>query len=583
MVDTTQPQLKTPPQEKAPVPPKPQAPRPQAAQVSTGEETVSIIPLGDIGTVTKNMFLYETKNEILIVDCGVGFPDETLPGVDLMIPDITYLKKTQKKIVGMVLTHGHEDHIGAVPFVLRDLPDFPIYGTPLTVAFIEEKLKDFRIKRKLQTVGFGDRVKLGKFDISFVRVTHSIPDASNLIIKSPIGTFYHGSDYKFDFTPVDNKPTEIHKIAKVGEEGVLCLLSDCLGTNKHGHSLPEIDIEQKFEQQFRDTPGKVFVSTYSSHISRLNQAINVAVRQGRKICFMGRSFLKSRDVGRQLGYMKYPQQIEIQPRQAARMDPSKVMILVAGSQGQVESAMTRIANNEDRDLTIQKGDTVIFSSDPIPGNEANVYALIDTISMRGAKVVHTDIDDDFHVSGHGSQNDIKLMIALTKPRFIFPIGGTYRHMIGMRALAETMGYPEQATIIPQESQEIIFTKTGYRFGRKIQAEPVFVDQMTKEEMGEYIVFDRLKISKEGMMIILAEIDPKTGQLMSRPDVILRGLSYPKVQEFTAKLEAALKQEIGRGRAEFNIRYYRKIIQRKAEDILSKERKEPLIIPVVLEV
>jgi len=555
-------------------------PQPNTSQ----DDTVTLIPLGDIGSVTKNMFLYETKDEILIVDCGVGFPDESLPGVDLMIPDVTYLKKTNKKIVGMVLTHGHEDHIGAVPFVLQQLPDFPVYGTALTAAFVEEKLRDFGIKRKVNTVQFDDKLSLGKFNVSFVRVTHSILDASNLIIRTPVGIIYHGSDYKFDFTPVDGKQTEIHKISDVGKEGVLCLLSDCLGTYKRGHSLPEIDIEHKFEQEFRETKGKVFVSTYSSNISRLNQAIDVALRQGRKICFMGRSYLKSRDVGRQLGYMNFPPKEEVQPRQAAKMDPSKVMILVAGSQGQVDSAMTRIANNEDRDLSIQKGDTVIFSSDPIPGNEANVYSLIDTLSMRGAKVVHTDIDDDFHVSGHGAQNDIKLMIALTRPRFIMPIGGTYRHMIGMRELAGSMGYDDNSTIIPQEeSQEIIFTKSGYRLGKKIKAEPVFVDQITKEEMGEYIVFDRLKISKEGMMIILAEIEQETGQLASRPDVILRGLSYSNVQNFTKKLEEQLRREIGRGRAEFNIRYYRKIIQRKAEDILSRERKEPLIIPVVLEV
>src|SRR3972149_8990731 len=306
-------------------------------------DSLSFISLGGVWDVTKNMSVYQFGNEILLVDCGIGFVDESMPGVDLVIPNVSYLKGTNpstssgqaKKIVGMILTHGHEDHIGALPFILPLLPSFPIYASTLTAALANEKLKEFGEKNLVQTVRFEDTLKLGSFSVSFARVTHSIIDAANLLIKTPIGNVYHGSDFKFDFTPVDGKPSELRKIAKWGEEGILCTLSDCLGSERPGHSKSELKITESFDEEAKRTKGKLFITTYSSNISRMNQALDVAKKYGRKVCFMGRSFLKARDVGRKLKYIDLPPKMEIRPADAKKLPPGQVMLLIAGSQGQV--------------------------------------------------------------------------------------------------------------------------------------------------------------------------------------------------------------------------------------------------------
>jgi len=545
---------------------------------------LSFTPIGGIGDVTKNMYLYEYGNEILIIDCGLGFADENMPGVDLTIPDISYLKSTNKKIVGMVLTHGHEDHIGALPFILPSLPNFPIYGSTLTSALASEKLEEFGIKNRVQTVSFDQNVRLGSFNISFVRVTHSIIDAANLFIRTPVGNFYHASDYKFDFTPVDGKPTEISKIAKAGEEGVLCLLSDCLGAERPGNTPSEKMIYKSFEEEFKNTKGRIFVTTYSSNISRLNQAIEVALKLGRKICFMGGSLLKSRDVGKSLNYMKYPRNFEVRPHQVKKMNPSQVLILVAGSQGQKESALTRIANGENKDIKIQKGDTVIFSADAIPGNERSVNALVDMLAKQGAKVVYSNITDEFHVSGHGSQLDIQLLVSLTRPKYLLPISGTYRQMIAYREIAESMGYQESKVILIENGQRVNFDKAGYTFGKKIQFSNIFVDEITSKAVENYILVDRTKISKEGLIIVIAEINSATGQLIGTPDILTRGFVYERKRELASKITTSLNKTLSNRNGQVtDWGYYRKTIEKITEDLLFREGRRPLVVPVVLEV
>ncbi|KKQ96238.1 MAG: hypothetical protein A3C27_00340 [Candidatus Levybacteria bacterium RIFCSPHIGHO2_02_FULL_39_36] len=547
-------------------------------------DSVSFISLGGVGDVTKNMSVYQHGNEILLVDCGIGFVDESMPGVDLMIPNVSYLKQINKKIVGMILTHGHEDHIGALPFVLPVLPSFPIYASNLTAALANEKLKEFGEKNLVQTVRFEDTLKLGSFSVSFARVTHSIIDAANLLIKTPIGNFYHGSDFKFDFTPVDGKPSELRKIAKWGEEGILCTLSDCLGSERPGHSKSELKITESFDEEAKRTKGKLFITTYSSNISRMNQALDVAKKYGRKVCFMGRSFLKARDVGRKLKYIDLPPKMEIRPADAKKLPPGQVMLLIAGSQGQVESALTRISEDQDRDIRIQRGDTVIFSADPIPGNEININSLIDTISRKEARVVYSQITDDFHVSGHGSQNDLKLLLSLTNPKFVLPIGGTYRQMVAYRELAREMGYTDQEVIFADNAREIIFTQNGFRPGKQVNLPHVYVDQISGETVEKYIVLDRRKIAEEGVIIVICEIDSQTGQLVSPPDAIVRGMIFPEKDAFVRKLSDKLNQTFPARLAPVtNWMYYRKTLQQKAEEILYEEKREPLVVPVVLEI
>lgn len=550
------------------------------------QNSVTILPLGGIGSVTKNMYLYIYGNEILIVDCGMGFPDASTPGVDFLIPDITHLKKLVsqgKKIVGLLLTHGHEDHIGGVPFVLDQLPPFPIYATPLTTAFTNEKLKDFGLNQRVVEVKFKKDFMLGSFTVRFLHITHSVMDTSNIFIKTPVGNFYHGSDYKFDLTPPDDKPSDIHGIADTGREGVLCLLSDSLGAEREGHSKSERKISDSFESEFRRTKGRVFVSTYSSNISRMNQAIEAAIKFNRKICFIGRSFTKARDIGRQLGYMKYPANMEIKTQQAGTMDPSKVMILIPGSQAQEESALVRVANDNDRDLRIDKNDTVIFSADPIPGNEVNIYSLIDTISKKGARVIHSDMSDEFHVSGHGSQNDIKLLATLTQPKYALPIGGNFRHMIAFKEIMKQLGMREQDVVLPEYGQEIVFTKSGYRYGAKIPLATVYVDEITGEEMEKFVLLDRQKIIKEGIMIVMVELEGESGKILSEPDIIVRGVAFPEKEGFIKKLNDELGKTLGQKTGKTNPAMYRKAIQRATENLLYRMKREPLVIPVVIEV
>lgn len=549
--------------------------------------TLTLIPLGGIGSVTKNMYLYIYGNDILIVDCGMGFPDASTPGVDFLIPDITHLKKlvaSGKRIVGLLLTHGHEDHIGGVPFVLDQLPQFPIYATPLTAAFTNEKLKDFGLNQRVVEVKFRKDFNLGVFTVRFLHITHSVMDTSNIFIKSPIGNFYHGSDYKFDLTPPDDKPSDMHGIASTANEGVLCMLSDCLGAEREGHSKSERKITDSFEAEFRRTKGRVFVSTYSSNISRMNQAIEAALRFNRKVCFIGRSFIKARDIGRQLGYMKLPANMEVKPQQVMSMDPSKVMILIPGSQAQEESALVRVANDNDKALRIDKNDTVIFSADPIPGNEVNIYKLIDTMVKKGTRVIHSDMTDEFHVSGHGSQNDIKLLATLTQPRFAFPIGGNFRHMAAFKGLMMDLGMREQDVILPEYGQEVIFNKISYRYGAKVPLATVYVDQITGEEMEKFILMDRQKISEEGIMIVIVEIEGETGKIVSKPDIIARGFVFPEKEGFVQQLNEELLSELNQKTPKSNnMGSYRKIIQRTSENLLYRMKREPLVIPVVIEV
>lgn len=551
------------------------------------QDSVSFISLGGLEDVTRNMYVYEVKDQILIVDCGLGFPDETMLGVDLLLPDISYLLSTKKKIVGMVLTHGHEDHIGGLPFILPQLPDFPIYASPLTAALANEKLLEFGLEAKIQTVKFDkSTVQLGYFKATFLRVTHSIPDSTNIVINTPVGNFYHGGDFKFDFTPADSKTTEFHKIAKAAEEGILCLMSDSLGSEREGFSLSEEALGANFEREMRECRGKFIITTYSSNISRLNQAIQAAHKLNRKVCFVGRSIIKVKNIAVRMGYMHIPQGMEIPMDQLHRYKDNQVLLLVAGSQGQENSALTRIADGVHKDIRVSPNDLVVLSSDTIPGNEVAVNSLIDTLSKRGVRVLYSEISDDFHVSGHGSAGDLKLLIALARSRFLLPISGTYRQMIAYRTLAEKMNYQRRDIFIVENGQEIIFTKNLAKFGKKIDIKNVYVDGVSGEEVENYVIRDREKLAREGILIIMAEVSASTGQLTGSPELIMRGSSLKTMKEdLTAFLGKALERELSvRTGKVTNWVHIRKLIGDVAErHILNKFHSRPLVLPVVIEV
>lgn len=546
-------------------------------------DTISFIPLGGSGDVTKNMYVYEYKDEILIVDCGLGFADETMVGVDLLLPDITYLLQTKKKIVGMLLTHGHEDHIGALPFIIPQLPQIPVFATPLTAAFANEKMKEFGLGTRVQTVTFENpERKLGNFTAKFIRITHSVPDTSNILISTPVGNFYHGSDFKFDMTPADGKKTDFAAIAQAGGKGILCLMSDCLGADRPGHTPTELGIDDNFERELRETKGKAIITTYSSSIARLNQAVEVATRLNRRICFIGRSLIKAKEVAVRLGYMKFRQGMEIPIDQLHKYPDNQLLLLVAGSQGQENSALTRMANGEHREVTLTADDTVIFSSDPIPGNEVLVNSLMDTLGRKGIRVAYSNGNALFHVSGHGSIQDLLLMMSLTKPRFLVPIGGTFKHMVAYQALSQKMGYRKEDVQLLDDGQELIFSKNGVKKGRKIGVKNVYVDEVSGEEMEHYVLRDRQKLSEGGIVVVMLEVDSETGQVMGPPDILVRGFTMDN-KKIADRVYADIRTAFGKPGKVTNWAFMRKRLSDITEKAIFKEfRHRPLVLPLVIE-
>jgi ribonuclease J len=568
---------------------------PQNTQIPS--DTVSFIALGGLEDVTRNLYVYDYKDQILIVDCGLGFPDETMLGVDLLLPDITYLldviKAGKKKIVGMVLTHGHEDHIGGTPFILpqlmpagRDDLKFPIYASPLTAALTNAKLKEYNLPFTVSTVKFTDpEVKIGPFGVNFIHVTHSVPDSANFFIKSPVGNFFHGSDYKFDLTPANGQLSEFIKINKAADEGVLALISDCLGSERPGHTKSEGKLARNFERAMREVNGKFIITTYSSNISRLNQAIYAAERVNRKVCFVGRSILKVKEIGANLGYLKIKPGTEVPVHDLAKYKSNQLVLLVAGSQGQENSAMTRMANGEHRDVKIGPGDAVVFSSDTIPGNEINVNALVDTITKKGARVIDSDPSGMFHVSGHGSKGDHELLVALTKPKYVLPISGTYRHMGYYKTMAEDMGYDRKNILLVENGQEIRFGNGFAKLGNKIGIKNIYVDQVSGEEVDNFIIRDRERLAKEGIVIVMAEIRVQDGQLAEKPIIVARGSALADTKELSESLSNELERALSTNKEKVSnwVHMKRVVSDVSQKHLFKKFRTRPLIMPVIIEV
>ena len=547
---------------------------------------LSLIPIGGVGNVTKNMYLYEYNNEILIVDCGLGFADETMLGVDLLIPDITYLKNLppEKRIVGMALTHGHEDHIGGLPYILPDLPgQFPIYATPLTAELANAKLRDYGEQPRVQKVNFdGGEVRIGPFSLNFVRVTHSVLDSSNIFIKTPVGNFYHGSDYKVDLTPFDGKRTDFKKIASLSKDGVLCMLSDCLGAERKGHTPSEEKLTAAFEEELENCKGKFIVTTYSSNVARVNQVLQVAEKFGRKVCFVGRSVIKVKDIAQNLGYIKMPKGMEILPNQLKNYKDSDIVLLVAGSQGQGNSALSRIVSGEFKEIHLAPDDVVIFSADPIPGNEVSVYSLVDDIARSGARVIYSALSEEFHVSGHASSEDIILIMNLVGAKMVLPIGGTYRQMVQFKYLAQKQGYDPKNILLLENGQQVLFNQNGARLGKKLNLENVYVDQISGEEVEGFVLRDRQKLATDGVVVVLSEVDA-SGKVDSL-DIVVKGLSVQEVTDIQKGLSGEIKLQLAKKQGLRDRFLMRKAITEIAEKAIFKNlRKHPLILPVIIEV
>lgn len=551
-----------------------------------------LIPLGGVGDVTKNMYVYEyrpdgkTISDILIVDCGIGFPEEAMYGIDLVIPDISYLRDKKDKVRALMLTHGHEDHIAALPYILPELK-VPVYGTRLTAALAEVKLKDLGLNGKINTVKESDILRFGPFSVEYVHVTHSIPDAANLIIRTPVGTIYHGSDFKFDWTPIDGKQTDVGKIAKTGAEGILCLLSDCVRVESPGYTLSEQVIEDTLEKEIKNCPGKFVFTTQSSNISRIQQAVNVAIRNNRRIVFLGRSILENVDVTKKLNYLSYPDMFEVREKEMKNFKPSDLALIVTGSQAQPNSALSRIAEGQHKTVSIHEGDVVVFSADPIPGYENAVHQLIDSLTAAGARVAYSEIVEALHVSGHGAAYDLTLMVGLTQPKYIIPIGGTIRQMRHYKSLIKQMGYRDNEILLPEDGNIIEFNSSGgIRIAESIALKNIMVDGLGVGDIGTVVLRDRQTMANEGILVVVVPIDGNTGEVTAEPDIISRGFVYVKesaeLMERTKKVVInSLKLKKGRI---LDWQYVRKQIEGNLEEFLYKEtHRRPLVVSVVIRV
>ncbi len=558
----------------------------------SGKDSLRLIPLGGIGNVTKNMYVYEYRVEgkirdILIVDCGIGFPDAEMYGVDLVIPDVRYLADKRDKIRGLVFTHGHDDHTGGIAYIYPKLGKVPMWGTKLTAAFANIKLKEANIRTQVTPVDFNQTLRIGPFTISFVHMTHSIPDAANLIIETPIGIFYHGSDFKFDFSPLDGKLSELDKITAVGRRGVLCLLTDSLGSERRGFTPSEQVIGETLEKELSMCTGKFLFTTQSSNISRIQLAIEIAIKHGRKIALLGRSIDQNTEASLKLGYMHFPRDVVVRDRDLKRLPPTKQFLIVAGAQGQSGSALSRIANDDHKFVHVEEGDSVVFSADPIPGNENNVSGLIDQLYRKGARVAYSNIMEDLHVSGHGSQGDLMLMLATIGPRYILPIGGTYRHMMQYRRLAQDLGYDKRDVFIPDEGEVLEF-RAGVppKIVETLDLENVMIDGLGVGDVGEIVLRDRQTIATEGIVVVIVPIEKSTGRVTAEPDIVSRGFVYMRQSEDLvnrAKQLVTQSLTLKKGRI-LDWQFVRKQVSGNLDEFLAKETgRHPLIVPVIVEV
>jgi ribonuclease J len=548
--------------------------------------SLKYIALSGTTNVTENLYVYEYGEDIIVVDCGVGFPEQDMYGVDLVIPDFTYLKENASRIRGILISHGHEDHLGAIPFLPQEIKA-PIYATKLVAGFIKDKLEDYGIKNFNLNVFDPERdtISLGVFRVSPFRVSHSVPDGVGFCIDTPEGKIFHVPDYKFDWTPVDGKPFDVARLSYLASEGVLALASDSIGATTPGYTESEKEIEGKIEEIVRKVTGQVFFTTISSNISRMKQALNVAERLGRKVVFVGRSIDKKAEIARDLGYLSYPSDLVIQPKQAAKLPKDRVMYIISGSYGQPGSALYRVAAGEHEYLAIEKGDVVVFSSDPAPpGSKANVDGVVDHLIERNIDVHYYDMQEDLHVSGHGSQKDIEMLMALVRPKYFLPIGGTVRHMHAYSLIAQNMGFDINSVFELGAGQIVEFSGKQAKIAGRIKVKSVLVDGLGIGDVGHVVLRDRKLLAKEGIAIVMIQLDKNEGKLIEDPEIISRGFVFEKAGKgFLQKGASILRQRL-ENKNRLDAKTCREVTTDTLERFFFDEiGRRPMVLPVVVEI
>jgi len=488
----------------------------------TTKQRLKIIPLGGLSEIGKNMMVMEYEDDIIIIDAGLMFPEEEMLGIDLVIPDISYLLEKQGKIRGIIITHGHEDHIGALPYLLPQL-NAPIYSTRLTQGLISVKLRERKAlaEAKLKIIPPGGEITLGKFKVEFFPVCHSIPDSVGLIIHTPLGTIVHSGDFKLDYTPVSGKPTDLSRLAQLGAQGVLLLLSDSTYTELPGYTPSERVVGEALDHIMAEAPGRVIVTTFSSLVSRIQQVIDAAAKYQRRVFIVGRSMSDTVRMALELGYLNAPAGILARLDELKGMPRNKVVFITTGSQGEPTSALVRMANRDHRQVHILRGDTVVISATPIPGNESLVNRTIDNLFKQGAQVLYGKVAQ-VHVHGHGSQEELKLLLNLVKPKFFMPIHGEYRHLSMHAKLAQSIGIPRENTFVLEDGDVLELNPQMAKLTGKIASGNVYVDGLSVGDVGSVILRDRKMLSKDGIVVVIITVNKQTGKLVGRPDIVSRG-------------------------------------------------------------
>lgn len=552
----------------------------------TENSGLKIIPLGGLGEIGLNMAVFEYGEDIIVVDCGLMFPEPYMLGIDLVIPDISYLRERADRVRGIFLTHGHEDHIGALPFVLPELA-VPVYGTALTLGFVREKLKEYDLDQvtELEVVKPRDKVTAGVFEVEFIRVSHSIVDGCALAIRSPEGVVVHTGDFKLDQTPVDGELTDLVTFARYGEEGVLALMADSTNVEREGYTLSEKLVGDAFHEIFPHCPGRIIVAAFSSNIHRVQQVVEAAAAHGRKVLLNGRSMIANVRIARELGYLSIPDDILIDLKELPRLPKEGVCMITTGSQGEPMSALTRIAMDDHKQIKLEQGDTVILSSRFIPGNEKTISDLINHLYRRGAEVIHEKVSE-VHVSGHASQEELKLMLNLVRPRFFIPVHGEYRHLVKHSQLAQKVGIARERCVLAVDGDVITFNGEGCAITDTVEAGRVFVDGKGIGDVGEVVLKDRKHLSEDGMVVVIIAINQATGEIIYGPDIVSRGFVFEdESQEYLdearklvldtlANVNIEVRGDWGEVKQEVRRilrRFFNKTIERR-----------PVILPLILE-
>ncbi len=549
-------------------------------------QSIKLIPLGGLNEIGKNITVLEYKDDIMIIDCGLSFPNDEMFGIDIVIPDFSYLIKNMEKVKGMILTHGHEDHIGAIPYLLKDL-NIPVYGTKLTIGLIENKLKEHGIKGRLNVIKPGQTIRIGEFKIDTIRITHSIADSICLAIDTPLGVIFHTGDFKIDYTPLDGEPIDLQRLAKIGAKGVLLMLADSTNSERKGYTPSEKTVGVTLENIFRNSDARILTATFASNVHRLQKIIDTAVMFNRKVAISGRSMVNVINLAMEIGYLKVPANVLVDINRIKNIKDKELLIITTGSQGEPMSALSRMAMNDHKAVQIKKGDVVILSSSPVPGNEKTVSNVVNRLFEKGAEVIYSDIAD-IHVTGHACAEELKLMHTLIKPKYFMPVHGEYRHLRQHALIAENLGMRKENIFILNNGETLTLRKNKVMKSKEtVPCSAIMVDGLGVGDVGNIVLRDRKLLSEAGLIIVVVAIEKATGEICSGPDIISRGFVYVRESEDLIESARKIAEERLYACQKENKKDWSGMKNAVRSDLQSfiyhETKRNPVILPIFMEV